>query len=235
MKNILLLSLIFLVGCNKPTTQSSDTEDKSAKTTALEMGAALLQNKAPLDALNLYLDAFHFTNGNIRNQMEAHHYCSVLSDEIHQCILYDSNEKNAKIIGIEYIISADIFHKLSPQEKLLWHSHAYEVKSGQLIAPGLPELAEHALMNQLVNTYGKTWHTWDTHTYHTLPLGVPELMMAFTADRQLDPALLSARDNRIKIDTDERKQNRVDIKAEPVDTEANAWLKGKVFQISGPQ
>jgi hypothetical protein len=29
-------------------------------------------------------------------------------------------------------------------EKRLWHSHHYEVKSGILVAPGIPDLAEHA-------------------------------------------------------------------------------------------
>ena len=36
----------------------------------------------------------------------------------------------------------------------------YEVKSGMLVAPSVPEMAEHMEMEKLVNTYGKTWHTW---------------------------------------------------------------------------
>ena len=35
----------------------------SAKTKALETGAALLQDKAPIGALNAYMNGFHFYNG----------------------------------------------------------------------------------------------------------------------------------------------------------------------------
>ncbi len=32
------------------------------------------------------------------------------------------------------------------------------VKSGSLVAPGLPQVADKALMSKIVNTYGKTAH-----------------------------------------------------------------------------
>jgi hypothetical protein len=32
--------------------------------------------------------------------------------------------------------------------------------SGMLYAPGVPNAAEHIEMQKLVDTYGKTWHTW---------------------------------------------------------------------------
>ena len=63
-------------------------------------------------------------------------------------------------MGVEYIISARLFETLPEEEKKLWHSHDYEVKSGSLVAPGLPQAAERRLMEQVVSTYGKTWHTW---------------------------------------------------------------------------
>ena len=44
-------------------------------------------------------------------------------------------------------------------------------------------------MEQVVSTYGKTWHTWHTDRDKELPYGIPALMMGFTADGQLDPAL----------------------------------------------
>ena len=55
----------------KPTTPSTRT---------LEAGAALLQSRPPVDALNAYLDGIHFYNGHPDVQMEAHHYCAVLNE-----------------------------------------------------------------------------------------------------------------------------------------------------------
>ena len=59
--------------------------------------------------------------------MEAHHYCSCTNDEVRQCVIYDSADSNARLIGIEYIISRRLFESLPEEEKKLWHSHTYEV------------------------------------------------------------------------------------------------------------
>ena len=40
-----------------------------------------------------------------------------------------------------------------------------------LFAPGVPNAAEAAEMSKLVDTYGKTWHTWQVDRGDTLPLG----------------------------------------------------------------
>jgi len=31
--------------------------------------------------------------------MEAHHYCSVVNEELNQCVIFDGNGKDAKIMG----------------------------------------------------------------------------------------------------------------------------------------
>ncbi|WP_139760525.1 DUF1264 domain-containing protein, partial [Salmonella enterica] len=88
------------------------------------------------------------------------HHCrlGVLNEDVMQAVIYDGNTKNARLMGVEYIISERLFKTLPPEEKKLWHSHQYEVKSGSLVAPGLPQVADKALMSKIVNTYGKTWH-----------------------------------------------------------------------------
>lgn len=40
-----------------------------------------------------------------------------------------------------------------------------------LYAPGVPNAAEALEMSKLVDTYGKTWHTWQVDRGDTLPLG----------------------------------------------------------------
>jgi hypothetical protein len=108
------------------------------------------------------------------------------------------------------------------------------VKSGQLVAPGIPEQAEKELMKKLVGTYGKTWHTWHTDLDKQLPLGVPQLMMGFTGEGQANAAMVAERDKRMGIDSAERKKDRADIPAPPVNPAANGWQHGNVFQIADP-
>lgn len=238
MKTSIAVSLFFiLAGCNGRDTQSNVTApgaDKATSTKALETGAAILQTQPPIGAINAYLDGFHFYNGDMKMQMEAHHYCSILNEEMIQCVIYDGNGKDAKIMGVEYIISAKSFAGLPASEKRLWHSHVHEVKSGQLIAPGIPEVAEHALMEKLIHTYGKTWHTWHTDIDKELPLGVPQLMMGFTQDGQGDSAMIKARDERFKIDSEEKRHNRADIVAPAIDQGADSWQHGSTVQIADP-
>ena len=200
----------------------------------LGIGASIMQEKPPLNALDTYLDGFHFRNGDLQAQTEAHHYCATLSDELIQCVIYDGNVKDAKLIGVEYVISERLFATLPEMEKPLWHSHGYEVKSGQLIAPGIPDMAEHALMKKLVRTYGKTWHTWHTDQHHELPLGVPQLMMGFTADGQLDPQRVSDRDNRFGVSTEAQRRRRGDIESPAILPGADAWQQGRVIQLTAP-
>ena len=164
--------------------------------------------------------------------MEAHHYVSQLNEDIYQAIIYDGNGEDAKIMGVEYIISERLFKTLDEEEKKLWHSHHHEVKSGTLIAPGIPDIAEHELMEKLVSTYGKTIHTWHTDQQRTLPVGAPMIMMGFTRDGQLKAPLLSERNNRFNISSDTLKKKRANITAPAINAGADAWEKGEVLQLT---
>lgn len=221
-------------GSNTGSNVESPGTDKTARTKALEAGAAVLQGKPPLEVLNAYLDGFHFYNGNMKGQMEAHHYCGNLNEEVTQCVIYDANTADAKIMGVEYIVSERLFRTLPEPEKALWHSHRHEVKSGQLIAPGVPDVAEKALMKKLVATYGKTWHTWHTDQHEALPLGVPQLMMGFTADGQVNPAMVAARDEPFGVSSESKRRNRADIPAPEIAPGADAWSRGRVLQLEDP-
>jgi hypothetical protein len=90
------------------------------------------------------------------------------------------------------MITPKLYETLPQEERKLWHSHVYEVKSGMLIMPNpvVPnavwEVAENKEMEQVVHLYGKVFHLWQTDKGHKLPLGEPQLMTSFTADGQFD-------------------------------------------------
>ena len=230
----IFISFFFLSGCGAGNTGpqvASPGNPTSPELNALAGGAAIIQSRPPVDAINTYLDGFHFYSGDKNGQMEAHHYVTVLNDEVMQAVIYDGNTRDARLMGVEYIISERLYKTLPQDEKHLWHSHKYEVKSGSLIAPGLPAPLEKKLMADIVNTYGKTWHTWHTDRDKTLPFGIPALMMGFTADNQLDSRLLADRDRRFGTDTKHIRGSRSDLHSEPVDADADAWQKGQIIQL----
>lgn len=239
MKQVCLLVFVFItswaiVSCGGKNTSSNveaPGDEKTSKDKLLNTGADILQNKTPLKKFSAYLDGFHFYNGNINAQMEAHHYVNQLNEDLYQAIIFDGNGEDAKIMGVEYIVTEKLFKTLPDEEKLLWHSHHYEVKSGTLIAPGIPDVAEHELMEKLVSTYGKTIHTWHTDQQRTVPIGAPMVMMGFTKDGQLHQQLLAERDKRFDISTHEIKKKRENIPMPQVDPLANAWEKGHIRQF----
>lgn len=165
----------------------------------------------PVKDIHLYLCAFHIAKNNPNLQIEAHHYCSMRSlnvraGEIHQCIIYDSKEAPAKLLGIEYIISDETYQALPAQEKKYWHPHAYEIISGQLIVPDLSDMGDKALEG-FIRSWGKTFHTWpDPGT--EIPMGEPLLMWSAGADGQISKEMIDKRDNQFGISTEKLRERR---------------------------
>jgi hypothetical protein len=195
----------------------------------LDVAAGAMQPKYPLNAMSTYLNAFHMYADEMGRQVEAVHFCIHLRHDLHQCVIFDRNAPDARLIGIEYITTEERFRGLPDDEKRLWHSHHYEVKSGELVAPGIPDLAEHAYFSDLVTTYGKTFHTWQ-YDRDDFPYGIPQLMMAFTQDGQASEAQIHDRDRRVGVSTARKRQSRADIPWPEVVPGANFWQSGRTVQ-----
>lgn len=194
-----------------------------------------MQDFRPVKSICAHLNAFHAYADDPSRFVEANHYCAHLStslnsrrcyvqvaykaldEDVRQCLLYDSDEPAARLIGIEYMITPKLYDTLSKEERKLWHSHVYEVKSGMLIMPNraVPEsawqVAENMEMDQVVHLYGKVYHLWQTDRGDTLPLGPPKLMTSFTADGQFDFKHVRDRDRRFGVDYEQKKEARRDI------------------------
>jgi hypothetical protein len=188
----------------------------------------------PLNQMHLYLCAFHLAKRNPKIVIEAHHFCMPVNEDVHQCVILDTADRNARILGIEYIISDRVYRKLPKDEKKYYHPHSYEVTSGLLVAPriGVPE--ENKLMENLVTTWGKTWHTWPDPTT-PLPMGEPLLMWAATRDGQISEQALDQRDKRLKISTREVRKRRAPIGPVPqVDPPKSIDDIGRQWTNDGP-
>jgi len=195
----------------------------------LDVASTAIQRKYPVEAISTYLNGFHMYADDMGRQVEASHFCIHLRHDLHQCVIFDRNAPGARLIGIEYIIGEERFRGLPDDEKRLWHSHSYEVKSGTLVAPGIPDLAEHAYLSDLVTTYGKTFHTWQ-YDRDDFPYGIPQLMMGLTEDGQADEELIRARDRRLRVSTQRKRRGRSDITWPEVTPGANSWESGRTVQ-----
>ncbi|MBV8870001.1 MAG: DUF1264 domain-containing protein, partial [Acetobacteraceae bacterium] len=62
------------------------------------------------------------------------------------------------------------------------------------------------------------------------PYGIPQLMMGFTQDGQINEAMLEARDRRMGVSWRRRRQERADIPMPSLVPGANAWESGRTVQ-----
>jgi hypothetical protein len=89
--------------------------------------------------------------------LRVQHYCKSNDKIVLVCQLYDSNSKNATLIGLEYVIIADQYNSLPNREKPNWHYHKIEFLPNRAdpMFPELPAAQAQALMGKLMDTYGK--------------------------------------------------------------------------------
>ena len=211
---VLVFAGTMVLGCkggDTPPAQPPAGAPRTPGTGALETGAAMLQDVTPVKKIAIYLVGFHPMKDNPAIQVEAHHYCNQVNEDFAQCVLFDGNTEGARMNGIEYIISEKLFDGLPQAERQYWHPHNYEILSGELIGPGLPDAAEKELMRRKMNSYGKTWHVWMNED--TLPLGDAHLAWSFNRDGEARPELIAERDRRMGLDTTDKRRDRADLSA----------------------
>ncbi|KAL4899946.1 hypothetical protein BDW74DRAFT_162745 [Aspergillus multicolor] len=197
----------------------------SAKSQVLETAASATQDFTPINHICAHLHAFHVYADDPTRCVDANHYCTHLTEDMRQCLIYDSPNKGAKLIGIEYMVSPRLFETLPNEERKLWHSHSYEVKSGMLIMPtpkGIPnvvwEEAETSEMRDVIPLYGKTYHFWQVDRGDPVPMGEPKLMLSFTDESKVKMAvpggldeLVKKRDEQFGVETASKREKRADI------------------------
>jgi hypothetical protein len=159
--------------------------------------------QGPLHAGHVHFCGIHIAKKDPKIQIITQHYCAAHSSGEHgetmfQCVLFDTADQNAKLLGVEYVITDKTYRQLPDEEKKYWHPHTYEVLGGMLIAPGMEAEEEKKFMSTILTTWGKTWHTWPDPK-SAVPLGEPLLVWSLTGDGQADAAVVATRDEEFHV------------------------------------
>jgi len=204
---------------------SLPTTPIETSTKVAHAATGLMQSFTPIKQIGVHLAGIHSYVVDPSRQLEAHHFCSHLTEDFRQCVIYDSYDRaDAKLIGVEYVISKAMYEMLPAEEKQYWHSHAYEVCGGLLTMPGVPQMLEDTEMQKLANTYGKTWHLWQVDRGDPVPLGEPKLMAAITKPTDVNQDLLKLRDQRMGINSQQLSEHRMQkFVVEPVSPDADQF------------
>jgi hypothetical protein len=132
----------------------------------------------------------------------AYHYCKPVNGELNQCVLYDGTGPDARLIGIEYLVSDAIYQAMPPEEKVYWHDHKHEVDAGLLKSLTQSGDEEERTMQAVRPLWGKVFHTWTTGK--TYPIGPPKLYWSVTGE---EPFVLSA-DAKLPAELEERRAKK---------------------------
>ena len=119
----------------------------------------------------------------------AYHYCKPMGDDlVAQCLLYDSTGPDARLIGVEYLVSGEVYRRMPADEQAYWHHHRYEVDAGLLKSLTQTGEEARATLAKARTLYGKIFHTWSNGK--TYPQGPARLYWSVTGE---EPFTLPAR------------------------------------------
>jgi len=134
-------------------------EAPSASPTAPEASA----KATPADGHVIHVTAPHLIDGKVRGPF--HHYCKVVSSEpFIECLLYETEDTNAKLIGVEYIVAKTVTRdeKVLPKKawKKFWHDHNEEIVTGNVKVLDMPPDKAKELADTVAKTDGIIFSLW---------------------------------------------------------------------------
>jgi hypothetical protein len=115
------------------------------------------------------------------NSRVAYHYCKEVNGDLNQCILYDGTGPDAKLIGVEYLVSDAVHQKMPADEKAFWHDHKYEVDGGYIKSLTQTGDEEKQTLAKVRTLWGKVYHTWASGSDY--PRGPARLFWSVTGEQ----------------------------------------------------
>ncbi len=126
----------------------------------------------PHQGFNLHIDAEQHFPGD--DKKIAHHYCKQVKGGMFECQLYDSDDKDARLVGVETVVDTKTWQGFDAGEKGLWHYHKEEIPKINAKLPDLSEEEAAKVVETLNETYGKVYLLWDP-AVSELPVGNPSI------------------------------------------------------------
>jgi hypothetical protein len=111
----------------------------------------------------------------------AYHFCKEVNGDLNQCVLYDGTGPDAKLIGVEYLVSDAVYQKMPAEEKAFWHDHKHEVDAGYLKSLTQTGDEEKRTLANVRTLWGKVYHTWASGTDY--PRGPARLFWSVTGEQ----------------------------------------------------
>ena len=83
-----------------------------------------------------------------------------LDDAVSHCLLYDGPGPDARLIGVKYLVSDEVYRRMPPEERLYWHVHQCEGDAGLPTNTTKSRSDEMTTRAQAHPLWGKVYRTW---------------------------------------------------------------------------
>jgi hypothetical protein len=162
-------------------TATSDLDDEICAGADADARPEVEHVKGPINELMgcpLAFAGVHLMRDDPSESRVAYHFCKPVNGTCNQCVLYDGTGPDAKLIGIEYLVTDEVYQAMPKEEKAYWHDHKFEVDKGLLKSLTQSGNEEKQTLAAVRSMWGKVYHTWvDGKTY---PRGPARLFWSVT-------------------------------------------------------
>lgn len=137
---------------------------------SVPLSASHAEPSTPAEGYDIHVQAPHLmANGEVAGPF--HHYCKGISEQILQCLLFESTDPKARLVAIEYFIDKNLARKEVPliQWHRNFHDHKVEIATGRVQVLDQPEEKAKAIANAAAKTDGVIFHLW--HKDQVIPDG----------------------------------------------------------------
>jgi hypothetical protein len=137
--------------------------------------AAVAASINPTQGYTIHIDAEkHF--GAANSTEVAHHWCKPVSGGMLECMIFDGDAADARLVEVETIVKPGVYKTFSPKEQALWHYHKVEIPKVNAKMPDATAEETKATVASLTETYGKVFMLWDPAANKN-PIGQPTIVV----------------------------------------------------------
>ena len=117
----------------------------------------------PADGHDIHVVAPHVVEGKVMGPY--HHYCKAVSEDVLECLIYESTDPKALLVQVEYFIAKRVSRPNVPLAtwNKYYHDHAVEIASGRVQVLDRPEAEAKKIAEAAAQTDGIIFHLWWPH------------------------------------------------------------------------